>query len=95
MAKKGQKFNKNYSDELISEVVNAYLNYEGSYRSLAEKYNIASWHTVDTWVRKYKTNNQIIRQKRGKRKNEEINYKARYEILKKYQAFLKEQQEKK
>ena len=48
MVKKGQSFNKNYSDQLISEVVNAYLNFEGSYHSLAEKYNIASWYTVET-----------------------------------------------
>ena len=95
MAKKGQKFNKNYSDELISEVVKAYLNYEGSYQSLAEKYNISSWHTVNTWVEKYRKKNQLIRHKRGKNKNEKIDYKSRYEILKKYQAFLKEQQEKK
>ena len=33
---------------------------------------------------------------KGRRKNaEEINYKERYEILKKYQAFLKAQREKK
>ena len=95
MAKKGQKFNNNYSDELIAEVVNAYLNYEGSYHFLAKKYNISSWHTVNTWVEKYRKKNQIIRQKRGRNKNEEIDYKVRYEILKKYQAFLKEQQEKK
>ena len=95
MAKKGQKFNTNYSDELISEVVKAYLNYEGSYKSLAEKYNISSWHTVNTWVIKYRKKNQLIRRKRGKIKGEKIDYKSRYQILKKYQAFLKEQQEKK
>ena len=95
MAKKGQKFNKNYSDELISKVVKAYLNYEGSYKSLAEKYGISSWHTVNTWVIKYRKKNQLVRQKRGKNKNEKIDYKSRYQILKKYQAFLKEQQEKK
>jgi transposase-like protein len=95
MAKKGQQFNKHYSDELIYIVVNEYINHKGSYQMLAQKYNITSWKTVETWVRKYKNNNQITRRKRGRQKNNEINYKERYEILKKYQAFLKEQHEKK
>ena len=95
MAKKGQQFNKHYSDELIYIVVNEYINHKGSYQMLSQKYNITSWKTVETWVRKYKNNNQITRRKRGRQKNNEINYKERYEILKKYQAFLKEQHEKK
>jgi hypothetical protein len=33
--------------------------------------------------------------KRGRKKEENINYKERYEILKKYQAFLKAQRERK
>ena len=36
-----------------------------------------------------------INHKRGRNKEENIDYKERYEILKKYQAFLKAQREKK
>lgn len=95
MGKKGQKYRKDYDDDLIRKVINEYQNHEGTYLSLAEKYNIASWHTVEMWVRKYRESGQIIRQKRGMQKGTKINYKERYEILKKYQAFLKEQHEKK
>ena len=42
MAKKGQQFNKHYSDELIYIVVNEYINHKGSYQMLAQKYNITS-----------------------------------------------------
>ena len=95
MGKKEQKYRKDYDDELIKKVINEYQNNEGTYVSLAKKYNISSWHTVETWVRKYRETGQINRQKRGRLKGTKINYKERYEILKKYQAFLEEQHEKK
>ena len=94
MAKKGQKFQK-YSDEFKRKVVKEYLEGKESFKSIAEKYNISSRKTVDTWVRKYRKNGKIESSKKGRPKNQQIDYKARYEILKKFQAFLKEQQEKK
>ena len=91
MAKKGQKFKK-YDDEFREKVVLEYLNSNFGYGKIAEKYLIESWKTVETWVRKYKetgtTDNQKV-------KKSEINYQKRYEILKKYLAFLKEEHEKK
>lgn len=91
MAKKGQKFME-YDNEFREKVVLDYLNSSIGYRKITEKYFIESWKTVETWVRKYKaigtTDNQKV-------KNSEINYQKRYEILKKYLAFLKEEQEKK
>ena len=36
-----------------------------------------------------------LKDKRGRKKEEQIDYKERYEILKKYQAFLKAQRERK
>ena len=39
MASKGQKFNK-YTEELKLEIVNKYLNNQGSSRSLAKEYGI-------------------------------------------------------
>ena len=91
MAKKGQKF-KEYDDVFREKVVLEYLNSNLGYRKIAEKHLIESWKTVETWVRKYKetgtTDNQKV-------KKSEINYQKRYEILKKYLAFLKEEHEKK
>ena len=40
MASKGQKFNK-YTEELKLEIVNKYLNNQGSSRSLAKEYGIS------------------------------------------------------
>ena len=53
MALKGQKF-KNYSRELKIEIAEAYLNGEGSYLSLARKYNLESKFRVRDWVKIYK-----------------------------------------
>ncbi len=96
MAKKGQRFKK-YTDEFKLKIVQEYLKgTHGGSMSLGKKYNI-SYRTVDTWIYKYKRqghlNNQVS--KRGNRKEENIDYKERYEILKKYQAFLKAQRERK
>lgn len=38
MGKKGQKYRKDYDDELIEKVINEYQNNEGTYVSLAKKY---------------------------------------------------------
>jgi len=91
MAKKGQKFME-YGNEFREKVVLDYLNSNLGYKKIAEKYLIESWKTVETWVRKYKTIGTADNQKV---KHSQINYQKRYEILKKYLAFLKEEQEKK
>ena len=93
MAKKGQKFN-NYSTELKLEIVNKYLNGDGSSRSLSKEYNI-SYKTIENMIYTYKKQGHLNNQKRGRKKEEDIDYKERYEILKKYQAFLKAQRERK
>ena len=96
IASKGQKFNK-YSDELKKEIMNKYLNNQGTINSLSKEYNI-NIKTVQTWINKINKNIDITidnKYKRGRRKEENIDYKERYEILKKYQAFLKAQREKK
>lgn len=95
MAKKGQKF-KRYTDEEKAEIISEYLKGTESLKSIAEKYGIASRKTVFGWLKKYRNTGTTNSDKPGRKSNnEEINYKARYEILKKYQAFLKEQQWKK
>lgn len=91
MATKGQKF-MSYDDNFREQVVQDYLNSSLGYEKIAKKYFIPSWKTVETWVRKYKeigtTDNQKIA-------NDKIDYQKRYEILKKYLAFLREEQKKK
>jgi len=95
MAKKGQQFN-NYSIELKRQIVNDYFNNLGGVKSLAKKYNI-SWCTIQNWVNKEKRGITLENQhcRKGRRKEENIDYKERYEILKKYQAFLRAQRERK
>ena len=95
MAKKGQKFQR-YTDEKKAKIISEYLEGKESLKSIAEKYEIKSRKTVFGWLKKYRNTGTTNNDKRGRPlKTEEIDYKVRYEILKKYQAFLKEQQEKK
>ena len=89
---------KHYSDEFKNQIIQEYFsgNFGGS-KILAKKYNI-SFHTIDSWICKYKRQgnlNNDINHTRGRSKECEIDYKERYEILKKYQAFIKAQREKK
>ena len=94
MASKGQKFSK-YTEEFKEKVLQEYFDENCSIRYLAQKYNISS-NTVATWIRKRNHPELQSGAKRGRpRKDEEIDYKERYEILKKYQAFLKAQRERK
>ena len=96
MATKGQKFNK-YSYELKIEIIHKYLNGEGGYTSLSKEYNIPK-KTLETWIYQFKHKNNDMKDKshlKGRKKEENIDYKERYEILKKYQAFIKAQREKK
>lgn len=93
MASKGQKFNK-YTVEFRQMVVQRYLNNDGTPTTLGREYGISP-KTIETWIRAYKHNIPIGQQKIGKPKDEQIDYKERYEILKKYQAFIEARREKK
>ena len=93
MAKKGQKFNK-YTPEQRKEILDKYFTGKGSSRSLAEEYNI-SYKTIETWISAYKKDIPLGYQKKGRQKEENIDYKERYEILKKFQAFIEAQRKKK
>lgn len=89
MASKGQKFKKvpletklNAVKERIEEGKS--LNY------LGEKYGVSS-DTIKTWETIYKRDGGLDIRKRGKPKREEqVDYKERYEILKKFQDYLGE-----
>ncbi len=96
MAKKGQKFRK-FSNEERAEIVGKYLSGKYGYKSLAKEYNI-SFKTVETMVRKYRKTGTTIANRKGRQKENNLtkeDWKERYEILKKYQAFLKAQRERK
>lgn len=95
MAKKGQKF-KSYSNEERKEIVKKYMSGKYSYAKIADEYNI-SWKTVETFARKYKQTGLTTKEHKGKISNNltKEDYKERYEIVKKYQAFLKAQRKKK
>ena len=99
MASKGQKF-KSYPEELKAEVLRKYLEEYIPSSALEVEYGIPQ-KTIRNWASKLRQGKNVLVDQRqfssGRPpKNEEkIDYKERYEILKKYQAFLRAQREKK
>ena len=89
---------KHFSKEFKEMVVNDYKSGNfGGRKQIAKKYGIDEstiWHWI---VKDRNQGNQIndINKKRGRTKEENIDYKERYEIFKKYQAFLRAQRERK
>jgi len=97
MAKKGQKFKKYSKEEVKEEVIERYVSGISS-KALSEEYDIPIG-TIKTWARKLRKTGSLkndIFKNRGEHKRTVSlgDYKERYEILKKYQAFLKAQREK-
>lgn len=96
MARKGQKQSK-ISEELILKIVKEKRSGK-SYGYLAKKYNVSDG-SIATWVRRYNYKGYITREKRGIKKDprnmtiEELRIEV--DILKKFQAFLKQQHDKK
>jgi transposase len=90
MATKGQKFKKVLLEQRLAAVKEK-IEQGKSYNYLGEKYGV-SWQTIATWVRIYKRDGGLDIRKKGQQpKNQEnIDYKERYEILKKFQDYLKE-----
>ena len=100
MASKGQKFQK-HSPELKEIILKEYFETFSSPQFLGSKYGV-SRKTIETWI--YKTKCKIdvkVDHRQGRSGRPKTNnltledYKERYEILKKYQAFLQERREKK
>ncbi len=95
IALKGQKFKK-YSLEEKEKIIKKYN--EGISSSYLEKKYGISNNTIRQWKYKLRKNGTLVNQKRGRLKESNLtkeDWKERYEILKKYQAFLKAQREKK
>ena len=93
MASKGQKF-RNYSSELKEEILKEYWSGKSS-TYLAEKYGVPD-KTIRTWS--FNVKHGKVERKKGRPKVKGLtleDYKERYEILKKYQAFLQARREKK
>ena len=99
MAKKGQKF-KSYSEETKAEVLRKYLEEYIPSSVLEEEYGIPQ-KTIRNWASKLKQGKNVLvdhRQfssGRPPKDEDKIDYKERYEILKKYLAVLKAQRERK
>ena len=98
MAKAGQKFRK-YTREEKEEILKKYFDENVPTSVLAREYDMSA-KTIRNWVSKQKRGKDIYEDHRKENsgrppKEENIDYKERYEILKKYQAFLKAQREKK
>ena len=100
----GKRTNNKYTLEFKQKIVDEYLSGQGGCKRLARKYGI-SRHTIEHWIEKAKNNIDLSIDNRGKgskgkgrykTKNLTLeDYKERYEILKKYQAFLQARREKK
>ena len=99
MAKKGQKFN-NYTKEFKEVILNEYLSNKVSAGQLSKEYGISA-NTIRTWALKARNGKEVLvdtkdaRRGRSKEKPDEIDYKERYEILKKFQDFIIARREKK
>ena len=95
MASKGQRFSK-YSNEFKDMILNK-IKQGQSLRHVAKQYNIP-FGTICSWTDKKNHPEKIMNLKRGRPKEKDLtkeDWKERYEILKKYQAFLKAQRERK
>ena len=89
--------NKKYTNDFKKKVIDEYKTGEESFYSLARKYNISN-STIKNWYYNFYKNEinlETLKETRGRKKEENINYKERYKILKKYQTFLKAQRERK
>ncbi len=90
----GKHFDKDFKEMVVNDYKSGN---SGGRKQIAKKYSIDEstiWHWI---VKDRNQGNQIndINKKRGRIKEEDIDYKERYEILKKYQAFLRAQRERK
>ena len=93
MASKGQKYKK-CSPELKEKILREYIGGKSS-TTLEKQYGISQC-TIRMWLFNFKHGR--VGGKKGRQKSKNLtleDYKERYEILKKYQAFLQARREKK
>ncbi len=66
MAKKGQQF-KTYNPDIKISSVKEYLSCSNTITGICEKYNITSFETLLSWIRKYKKYGiEAFKERRGK-----------------------------
>lgn len=89
--------NNKYTNDFKKKIVDEYISGSESFYFLERKYNIPNSSIKNWYYKFYKKGIDIstLKENRGRKKEKDIDYKERYEILKKYQAFLKAQREKK
>lgn len=100
MASRGQKFQK-VKPEIKLEILKKYFDGLGGPKTLEREYGV-SFETIKTWIYKSKKEiNVAVDHRKGSSGRSKTviltkeDYKERYEILKKYQAFLEARQGKK
>ena len=86
MPRKGQKF-KHYDREFVLKIIQEKLEGPLSYTQLSQKYDIPA-DTISGWVYKYTKLGWDCSDRRGRKDDSDIDYKVRYEIVKKFLAFL-------
>ncbi|MDD8048281.1 MAG: helix-turn-helix domain-containing protein [Thomasclavelia sp.] len=79
--------NHSYTKEFKQEVAQAYLDGEQSYIELASKYNIPSFSTIESWVKRYNSHIELNNYIPGGKdiymaKSREVNSNERLEIVK-------------
>lgn len=89
--------NNKYTNDFKKKIVDEYISRSESFYSLERKYNIPNSSIKNWYYKFYKKGIDIstLKENRGRKKEKDIDYKEKYEILKKYQALLKAQREKK
>ena len=95
MAIKGQKQNP-LAYEFKEEIIQRYAKGERNPTRLSEEYGVSK-KTIQNWIYKLEHTERFpgLGMKRGRPRDSETDWKERYEILKKYRAFLKAQRERK
>lgn len=86
MASKGQKFQK-YDSSTKEMLVRRHLEDHITYPQLAQEYGVPEG-TINTWVHQYRKHGVVPADQPGRPVSmTEADYKEKYEILKKFQAF--------
>lgn len=94
MASKGQK-HRRYDQSVKEIIVNQVLNNHRSYSDLAKEYQIPMG-TIISWVYHYRQRGEITKDKLGRpTPGTEVDYKEKYEILKKFMSFCEKVDRKK